>query len=382
MATEMNAVMNMPHKRETEVTQFCREAEPARSKSRAVLPHHEKAMSEMREVLNRVIHAGKRHERDKGLSYSGEELYSPNDKPFNLGELTILVIVGFNSLVATGMSSENLANVSPHVSGQTQISLPFASSVPTPASVQTQFSPNDLNGTMGYQTLRIKRFTKKGFTTFYDQIKVRTEETEAEVTEVLGEAHLGEDGESQLGEEPAEIQEVLDKYADVFSEPTQLPPSRGVFDHHIPLVEGAFPINSRPYRYSPLQKVVIEFMKGQPIAFISKGLSKQHQSLSVYEKELLALVLAYDFEIEYKKGKENKAADALSRLPLVKVDAMALSTMKTDLLELIMNSWELDDKLQTLIQSLKEKKDVAKGYTFIHEQLRKNERLAVGPNDQ
>lgn len=81
-------------------------------------------------------------------------------------------------------------------------------------------------------------------------IKIRTKEKEAEVTEVLGEAHLGE--------EPVEIQEVLDKYVNVFGEPTQLPPSRGVFDHHIPLVEGDFSVISRPYRYSPLQNDVIE----------------------------------------------------------------------------------------------------------------------------
>lgn len=96
----------------------------------------------MREVLNMVIHARKRSERDKELSYSGEEQYSPNDKPFDLGELATPITVRFNISIATGMGSENLGNVSPHVSGQTQISLPFASSVPTPASVQTQYSPN------------------------------------------------------------------------------------------------------------------------------------------------------------------------------------------------------------------------------------------------
>lgn len=32
--------------------------------------------------------------------------------------------------------------------------------------------------------------------------------------------------------------------------------------------------------------------KGKPIAYLSKGLSVKHQSLSVYDKELLALVLA------------------------------------------------------------------------------------------
>lgn len=100
--------------------------------------------------------------------------------------------------------------------------------------------------------------------------------------------------------------------------------------------------------------------QGQPIAFMSKALSTQHQALSVYEKELLALVSAvqkwrpyligktfvvrtdhqslkhlleqristpaqqkwltklmdYDYTVVYKKGKDNSVADALSRVPM------------------------------------------------------------------
>ncbi|XP_019253895.1 PREDICTED: uncharacterized protein LOC109232588 [Nicotiana attenuata] len=140
---------------------------------------------------------------------------------------------------------------------------------------------------------------------------------------------------------------------------------------------------------------------GQPIAYLSKGLSPQHQSLSVYDKELLALVMAvskwtqyltgksftvktdqkalkflleqklhtgsqlkwitklmqYDFIIEYKKGKENKAIDALSRLPLIELAALTLSTLKSTNAEL-------------------------NGYSFVHEQLRRNRKLVVGPDDQ
>lgn len=97
--------------------------------------------------------------------------------------------------------------------------------------------------------------------------------------------------------------------------------------------------------------------EGRPIAYLSQALKGKALNLSTYEKELLALVLSvqkwrpyllghrfvvrtdqqslkflleqrigtptqqrwlskllgYDFQVEYRKGKENKAADALSR---------------------------------------------------------------------
>lgn len=111
--------------------------------------------------------------------------------------------------------------------------------------------------------------------------------------------------------------------------------------------------------------------EGHPIAFISKALADKHQGLSVYEKELLAVVHAikkwdhylgprkflirtdhgslkyllekritttqqqkhiaklfgYDLEISYKKGVDNGAADALSRLPMASLAAITLSTL-------------------------------------------------------
>ncbi|GKE27719.1 reverse transcriptase, partial [Tanacetum coccineum] len=46
---------------------------------------------------------------------------------------------------------------------------------------------------------------------------------------------------------------------DVFGIPVELPPQRS-HDHRIPLVEGALPVNIRPYRHPPTQKDAIESM--------------------------------------------------------------------------------------------------------------------------
>jgi hypothetical protein len=54
-----------------------------------------------------------------------------------------------------------------------------------------------------------------------------------------------------------DLQQVLNAYEDVFSDPNTLPPRRQL-DHAITLEHGATPTNNRPYRYSPLQKDEIE----------------------------------------------------------------------------------------------------------------------------
>ena len=56
---------------------------------------------------------------------------------------------------------------------------------------------------------------------------------------------------------PEQLQRLLVEFEDIFAVPTGLPPSRD-YDHHISLVPGHIPVNSRPYRYSPLHKTEIE----------------------------------------------------------------------------------------------------------------------------
>lgn len=55
----------------------------------------------------------------------------------------------------------------------------------------------------------------------------------------------------------SELQQLLEEFQDVFQTPHSLPPAR-FYDHHIPLLPGAPPVNSKPYKYSPQHKSEIE----------------------------------------------------------------------------------------------------------------------------
>jgi hypothetical protein len=56
---------------------------------------------------------------------------------------------------------------------------------------------------------------------------------------------------------PVSIQSILTEFGDAFAEPQGLPPHRQ-YDHAVTLEQGASPPNTKPYRYSPLQKDEIE----------------------------------------------------------------------------------------------------------------------------
>ncbi|KAJ0846241.1 putative nucleotidyltransferase, Ribonuclease H [Helianthus annuus] len=129
--------------------------------------------------------------------------------------------------------------------------------------------------------------------------------------------------------------------------------------------------------------------EGHPLAFLSKPLSTKHQLLSVYEKELMAILLVvkqwhhylvtkkfvikidhkslkhlltqkittplqqtwlaklmgYTYEIVYKKGVDNKVADGLSRIPRLALFEMGMSSLDPLLLTRIKGSWQNDSHI-------------------------------------
>ncbi|GKB27241.1 TMV resistance protein N-like protein [Tanacetum coccineum] len=120
---------------------------------------------------------------------------------------------------------------------------------------------------------------------------------------------------------------------------------------------------------------------GHPIAFMSKTLSPKHQSLSTYEKEFLAVIQALDKW--YKKGTENVAADALSRLSnTAELLQMVVTNLTADVCQKIMEGWTTDDKLKEIVQKLQNDKKLVKHYEWSAQQLLRKGKLVINNDPQ
>lgn len=91
----------------------------------------------------------------------------------------------------------------------------------------------------------------------------------------------------------------------------------------------------------------------------------------------LTWLIPFDYSIEYKKGVEKKVADALSRVTRAELLALVISNTKSDHLQAIVDNWEADTKLKALIEQLKIDPTVCKQFTWQQNQLGRKGRLVV-----
>ncbi|XP_040988952.1 uncharacterized protein LOC121236569 [Juglans microcarpa x Juglans regia] len=107
----------------------------------------------------------------------------------------------------------------------------------------------------------------------------------------------------------------------------------------------------------------------QPIAFFSKALKGKALFLSTYEKEFLALVCAVGkwrpYLLEYKRGRDNKVADALSRKSEEESATLALISFPTPLwLEELKQSYAFSSDITNLVVALQQGQQVSKEFSL------------------
>ena len=98
------------------------------------------------------------------------------------------------------------------------------------------------------------------------------------------------------------------------------------------------------------------------------------------QQQWLPKLLEFDYEIQYKEGKENLVADALSRVTGSEVLHMALSVLECDLLQQIKNAYTSDPTLHNLIDDLERTPTSHPQFTWSRGLLRRKSKLVVPGN--
>ncbi|GMJ02151.1 hypothetical protein HRI_003884200 [Hibiscus trionum] len=162
--------------------------------------------------------------------------------------------------------------------------------------------------------------------------------------------------------------------------------------------------------------------KGKPLAFFSKGLGARYRGLSIYEKEMVAVLMVvkkwaaylvgrhfiiktdhqslkflaenqaitpfqqkwvvkmmgYDYEVQYRRRINNTVADALSRRPeITNLGNMAVSRVSTDMMNMVAASWHNDEKLAKIIKKLENESNKHAKYKWMRGVLKRKEKVKL-----
>ena len=92
--------------------------------------------------------------------------------------------------------------------------------------------------------------------------------------------------------------------------------------------------------------------------------------------------MGYDYEVCYKKGKENTVANALSRVQGYELMMIAVSNISSELMAEIQGSRKMRPHLFELIPQLQQGLKPKSPYIWIEGQLTRKGRIVVGQDEQ
>jgi hypothetical protein len=111
--------------------------------------------------------------------------------------------------------------------------------------------------------------------------------------------------------------------------------------------------------------------------FLEQRLSSEEQ------QKWVTKILGYDFEIIYKKGKQNVVADALSRKDeYVEAFLYAISIIQPDWIIEARDEWKNDEKVWNLIQRLQQDSNASDTFTWKNDSLWYKYHLYLCKNSQ
>ncbi|GJZ66850.1 hypothetical protein Tco_0630090 [Tanacetum coccineum] len=116
--------------------------------------------------------------------------------------------------------------------------------------------------------------------------------------------------------------------------------------------------------------------------FILKYLLNQRFT-TPFQVKWLPKLLRFDYEFSYNKGSENVVADALSRLTSRgKLNSLILSTITSDLLQKVKESYANDPTLQEVIQKLTNGTQTGNKYVWEDNVLKRKRKITMGADEQ
>lgn len=106
----------------------------------------------------------------------------------------------------------------------------------------------------------------------------------------------------------------------------------------------------------------------------------EHKLTTPFQQKWLSKLAGFDYVVEYKSGKDNIIADALSRTPGAQLLTIAASMVNSQLMDKLKKNWLEDPQLHKLIDEVSIDNSTHPQCKWHNDMLLRKEKLVVGDN--